>query len=66
MSSTYKNRKEYIDYIIAEATKAFPETDWEKLRPIAHSYSDDDIYRVANAIERFGIENVIQFIKNKI
>ena len=66
MSDIYKNRKEYIDYIIAEATKAFPETDWEKLRPKAHSYSDDDIYRVANAIERFGIENVIQFVKNSI
>lgn len=66
MKGVYKNRKEYIDYIIAEAIKAFPETDWEKLRPKAISYSDDDLYRIANAIERFGIENVIQFVKNSI
>lgn len=66
MSLIYKNRREYIDYIINEATKAFPETDWEKLRPKAHYYSDDDIYRVANAIERFGIENVVAFVKNII
>lgn len=66
MSSTYKNRKEYIDYIIQETAKAFPETNWEKLRPMAHSYSDDDIYRIANAIERFGIESLVEFVKNSI
>ena len=66
MCEVYKNRKQYIDYIIVEATKVFPETDWEKLRPKVHTYSDDDIYRIANAIERFGIENVIQFVKNSI
>ena len=66
MGSTYKNKREYIDYIISEATKIFPETNWEKLRPRMISYSDDDIYRIANAIDRFGIENVIQFVKNVI
>lgn len=66
MSQTYKNRKEYIDYIIQEATKAFPATDWNKLRPRMISYSEDDIYRIANAIERFGIESVVEFVKNSI
>lgn len=66
METTYKNRKEYIDYIIAEATKAYPETNWEKLRPRAVSYSDDDIYRIVNAIERFGIESVVESVKNSI
>lgn len=66
MNGTYKNRKEYIDYIIQEATKAFPETDWNKLRPRMISYSEDDIYRIANAIERFGIESVVKFVKNSI
>lgn len=63
---SYKNRKKYIDYIIQEATKAFPETGWEKLRPRMISYSDDDVYRIANAIERFGIENVLELVKNSI
>lgn len=63
---TFKNKKEYIDYIIQEATKAFPATDWDKLKPRMISYSEDDIYRIANAIERFGIKNVIQFVKNSI
>lgn len=66
MSTTYKNRKEYIDYIIQEATKAFPATDWEKLKPRVISYSDDDIYRIANAIERFGIESMVELVKNNI
>ena len=66
MNGTYKNRKEYIDYIIQEATKAFPGTDWNKLRPRMISYSEDDIYRIANAIERFGIESVVEFVKNSI
>lgn len=63
---SYKNKKEYIDYIIQEATKAFPATDWEKLRPRIISYSEDDIYRIANAIERFGIESLVEFVKNSI
>ncbi len=63
---SYKNKKEYIDYIIQEATKVFPATDWEKLRPRMISYSEDDIYRIANAIERFGVENVVAFVKNSI
>jgi hypothetical protein len=66
MSETYKNRKEYIDYIIAEATKAFPEADWNKLRPRMISFSEDDIYRLANAIERFGIEGIVELVKNSI
>ena len=66
MNSIYKNRKEYIDYIIAEATKAFPETDWERLRPRVVSYSDDDLYRIANAIERFGIDSMVELVKNSI
>lgn len=66
MSEAYKNKKEYIDYIIKEATQAFPETDWEKLRPRMISYSEDDIYRIANAIERFGVESLVEFVKNSI
>lgn len=64
--NAYKNRKEYIDYIIQEATKAFPANDWNKLRQRMISYSEDDIYRIANAIERFGVESLVELVKNSI
>lgn len=50
---------QYINYIIAEFQKQHPTVSAEKLEIVLKNASEDELYRVANAIERFGIENII-------
>lgn len=56
----------YIDYIIDEFIKQYPTTSAEKLENRLSKVSEDELYRIANMIERFGIENVAEVVKNSI
>lgn len=49
-------RNQYIAYIIAEFKKAYPHASESRLKECMHTASEDELYRVVNAIERFGIE----------
>lgn len=45
----------YINYIISEFQKEYPTVSTERLEKELLKYSEDDLYRVANAIDRFGV-----------
>ena len=49
----------YINYIVEEFQKIFPHSDTKRMEDILYQASDSEVYRVANAIERFGLENII-------
>lgn len=56
----------YINYIVSEFQKQYPTTPTEKLESVLRKASDDELYRVANAIDRFGIESIVNLVKNSI
>lgn len=53
----------YINYIVGEFQKQYPTTPTEKLDGVLRKASDDELYRVANAIDRFGIEVLLNQFK---
>lgn len=56
----------YIKYIISEFTKQYPLSSTEKLESRLLKASEDDVYRVANTIERFGIEILENLVRNNV
>lgn len=58
----YKNRTELVNYIISEFQKEYPTCNADRLLQCCRVYSDDEIYRFANAIERFGLTTIMSFI----
>lgn len=56
----------YIKYIISEFTKQHPLSSTEKLESRLLKASEDDVYRVANTIERFGIEILENLVRNNV
>lgn len=59
---TYKNRTEFINYIVSEFQREYPTCNTDLLLRGFKSYSDDEIYRFANAIERFGLKAMMSYI----
>lgn len=57
---------QYINYIIGEFQKQYPAASTEKLESVLSKASEDELYRVANAIDRFGIKSVVNLVKNSI
>ena len=51
-------KHKYINYIIKEFCNAYPTTPTIKFENKLKQASEDDLYRLANAIQRFGIENI--------
>lgn len=49
----------YINYIIDEFQKHNPIVPIEKIENVLFKYSEDELYRLSNAIERFGVKNII-------
>lgn len=52
-------KSECINYIVREFQKIFPNSDTKRMKEILSQASDNEVYRVVNAIERFGLENII-------
>lgn len=61
----YKNRTEFINYIIGEFQKNYPTCNADILMRCFKAYSDDEIYRFANMIERFGLTTIMSFIHDR-
>lgn len=59
-------RSTYINYIISEFIKVYPWCSSDSLRRKICNYKDDDVYRVANTIERFGIEILENLVRNNV
>ena len=49
----------YINYIVTEFQKYHPTASTERLEQILLKSSEDDLYRLANAIDRFGLETLM-------
>lgn len=49
----------YINYIIDEFQKYNLTVPIEKIESVLFKYSEDELYRLSNAIERFGVKNII-------
>ena len=60
------NRIELIDYIIQHYLDCHPlkEEDITIVKQKQKKYNDEDLYRVANAIERFGLTTLEEVIKD--
>lgn len=56
----YNQHHTYINYILEEYTKAFPNGNADAVRAKLSKASTDDLYRVANAISRFGVKDIIE------
>ena len=56
----------YINYIVTEFQKQYPTTSAERLEAKLQHASEDELYRIANAIERFGVESLVSLIKENI
>lgn len=49
-------RYKCINYIVNEFQKEYPTASTEVLENVLLKHSEDDLYRTANAIERFGLK----------
>ena len=56
----------YINYIVNEFQKQYPAALTEKLENVLLKASEDELYRVANAIDRFGIQVLLNQFKEEI
>ena len=56
----YNQHLSYINYILEEYAKAFPSGNADAVRDKLVKASTDDLYRVANAISRFGVKDIIE------
>lgn len=57
--TNYNQHLIYLDYILTQYTKAFPSGNSDAVREKLSKASTDEVYRIANAISRFGVENII-------
>ena len=53
---------EYINYIIAEFQKQYPTVSVKRLEIKLKNATEDELYRIANAIERFGVKAIEESI----
>lgn len=51
------NRFELIEYIFQNVSEYYGDVNEPKMRKILGNASTDDLYRVANMIDRFGVES---------
>ena len=58
-------RRQYIDFIINAFQKEYPTCNTDRLIQCCKTYSDDEIYRFVNAIERFGLTTIMSFIHDR-
>lgn len=56
----------YINYIVREFTKQYPTISTEKLESRLLKASEDELNRVADLIQRFGVETIGKLVKNNI
>lgn len=56
MNMKYK----YINYIIKEFCKEYPTTPTKRFEDKLQQSTEDDLYRLANAIQRFGVKNLTE------
>ena len=56
----------YINYIVSEFTKQYPTISAEKLESRLLKASEDELNRVADLIQRFGVETIGKLVKNNI
>lgn len=56
----------YINYIVSEFAKQYPTISTERLESILSKVSDDELNRVADTIQRFGVEAIGEFVKNNV
>ena len=56
----YNCRRQFACYIVNEFKKTYPDTSTERIEEILHKGSDEDIYRLANAIDRFGVKLIVE------
>lgn len=52
----------YMNYIIAEFQKLHPTVSTQQLETKLQRASEDELYRIANAIERFGCKAIEESI----
>ena len=45
-----------VNYIISELKKLYPNASTKRIEDLLYKSSEDDVYRIANMIDRFGIE----------
>lgn len=53
----------YISYIVNEFSKVYTSTLTDSFENKLLQKSEDELYRLANAIDRFGVENLVDCIK---
>ena len=53
----------YISYIVNEFSKVYTSTLTDSFENKLLQKSADELYRLANAIDRFGVENLVDCIK---
>lgn len=53
------------NYIINAFKKEYPNIDIEKVYSRLNKASDDEIYRLANAIDRFGVKDILEAVGDK-
>ena len=56
----------YINYIVREFAKQYPTISAEKLESRLLKVSEDERNRVADAIQRFGVETMAELVKNNV
>jgi hypothetical protein len=56
----------YINYIVTEFQKQYPTTPTDRLEAKLQHTSEDELYRIANAIERFGVESLVSLVKKSV
>lgn len=56
----------YINYIVSEFAKQYPTISTEKLESRLSKASEDELNRVADAIQRFGVEVISKLVKNNV
>ena len=56
----YNCRRQFAHYIVNEFKKAYPNASTERIEEILRKGSDDEIYRLADAINRFGVKLIVE------
>ena len=61
-----KIKYKYINYIVHEFSKQYPTISTEKLESILSKASEDELNRVTDSIQRFGVEAIGKLVKNNV
>jgi hypothetical protein len=58
-------KSQNINYIVTEFQTRYPTGNIEKLKDMLSKATEDEVYRVANAIDRFGIEVLLECVQRR-